>query len=80
MKKKSIIITLALILILSLAACSNTDVVGTESVNSFETVLNAMENNVAEDEMKGGWAITSPDGTFYLEQGLQLRSASRSDA
>lgn len=63
MKKKSIIITLALILILSLAACSNTDVVGTESVNSFETVLNAMENNVAEDEMNGGWAITSPDGT-----------------
>lgn len=63
MKKKLLMITLSLILILSLAACSNTDVVGTESVNSFEKVLNAMENNVAEDEMNGGWALTSPDGS-----------------
>lgn len=63
MKKKLIMITLCLLLIFSLAACADTDVVGTESVNSFEKVLGAMGNNVAEDEMNGGWALTSPDGS-----------------
>ena len=63
MKKKLIMITLSLLLILSLAACTDTDVVGSESVTSFEKVLGAMENNVAEDEMNGGWALTSPDGS-----------------
>lgn len=63
MKKRLFMISLSLILILSLAACSSTDVVGTESVNSFEKVLTAMDNNVAEDEMNGGWALTSPDGS-----------------
>lgn len=63
MKKKIFIITLSLLLILSMAACADTDVVGTESVTSFEKVLGAMEGNVAEDEMNGGWALTSPDGS-----------------
>jgi len=63
MKKKLLMITLSLLLILSLAACADTDVVGTESVTSFEKVLGAMEGNVAEDEMNGGWALTSPDGS-----------------
>ncbi len=62
MRKKILIITVSLLLILSLAACADTDVVGNESVDSFEKVLGAMENNVAEDEMNGGWALTSPDG------------------
>lgn len=63
MKKKIFIITLSLLLVLSLAACADTDVVGSESVDSFEKVLGAMENNVAEDEMNGGWALTSTDGS-----------------
>lgn len=63
MKKKLFMITLSLLLILTLAACADTDVVGTESVDSFEKVLGAMENNVAEDEMNGGWALTSTDGS-----------------
>lgn len=63
MRKILLMITLSLLLILSLAACADTDVVGTESVTSFEKVLGAMESNVAEDEMNGGWALTSPDGS-----------------
>lgn len=63
MKKKILMIPLSLILILSLAACTSTDVVGIESVTSFEKVLTAMGDNVAEDEMNGGWALTSPDGS-----------------
>ncbi|HYE69572.1 MAG TPA: hypothetical protein VEA58_13225 [Anaerovoracaceae bacterium] len=63
MKKRILMITLSLLLILSLAACADTDVVGSESVTSFDKVLGAMENNVAEDEMNGGWALTSPDGS-----------------
>lgn len=63
MKKKFLMIAVSLMLILSLAACADTDVVGAESVTSFEEVLGAMDNNIAEDEMNGGWALTSPDGS-----------------
>jgi len=63
MKKKIIIAALAMALLPLLAACADTDVVGSESVNSFKEVLTAMDQNVSEDEMNGGWALISPDGT-----------------
>ena len=62
MKKKLIIITLTIAALFSLSACAGTDVVGEQSVKSFEEVLAAMPDNVSEDEMNNGWAITSPDG------------------
>ena len=62
MKKKLILITLTIAALFSLSACGGTDVVGDQSVKSFEAVLAAMPNNVSEDEINGGWAITSPDG------------------
>lgn len=63
MKKKLLLITISLFLILPLAACAATDVVGNGSVTSFEKVLEAMDKNIAEDEINGGWALTSPDGS-----------------
>lgn len=62
-KKRFILLLLILILALPLAACASTDVIGKESVNSFEKILGALENNVAEYEENSGWALTSPDGS-----------------
>lgn len=62
MKKKLAILTLSLMLILSLGACAETDVVGDASIESFNEVLNAIPESIAADEMNGGWALTSPDG------------------
>jgi len=63
MKKKIAIITLSIILLLSFAACAETDVVGDASIESFNEVLNAIPESIAADEMNGGWALTSPDGS-----------------
>jgi hypothetical protein len=60
--KKLAIIALA-IMVTALAACSELDVVGKESVTSFSTVLTAVGNGVSEDEMNGGWSLTAPDET-----------------
>lgn len=63
--KPLIPIVLAATLTLSLAACSGfgkqLDVVGKESITSFDAVLTAVPENVAVDEANGGWALTSPD-------------------
>ncbi|GHU91407.1 hypothetical protein FACS1894202_12770 [Clostridia bacterium] len=60
--KKLAIIALA-IMVTALAACSELDVVGKESVTSFSTVLTAVGNGASEDEMNGGWSLTAPDDT-----------------
>lgn len=62
MKKKLALITLTIVTLFSLNACGETDVVGEQSIKSFEEVLAAMPENVSADEMNGGWAITSPEG------------------
>ncbi|MDR1831896.1 MAG: hypothetical protein LBQ97_04075 [Fusobacteriaceae bacterium] len=71
--KKSIKILGVVVLVLVLVAVFLTsvlkkaggslDVVGKESVTTFETVLNSLPENVAADEKQGGWALTAPDGS-----------------
>ncbi len=41
----------------------NLDVVGKESVTSFNTILETIPDQVKADEMNGGWSLTAPDGT-----------------
>lgn len=79
MKKKLILITLSLILILTLAACASTDVVGADSIASFEKVLAAMGNNVEKDETNGGWALISPDGGQRFFWGEDFRADTAPD-
>ena len=47
MKKKIILAGAALLLLVVLSGCQQTDV----------------PNQIAEDEMNGGWALSAPDGT-----------------
>jgi hypothetical protein len=63
MVKKISLVALLLAGLFILAACTSLDVVGTESVNSFEKLMAATTNLVSEDEMNGGWSLAAPDGS-----------------
>jgi hypothetical protein len=41
---------------------SSLDVVGKESINSFQAVLSNAPQTIITDEMTGGWTLFSPDG------------------
>ncbi len=41
----------------------NLDVVGKQSVTSFDTVLKTIPDQVKADEVNGGWSLMAPDGT-----------------
>lgn len=60
--KRAAVLGLTGILALS-AACSGLDVVGKESVTSFEAVLNAVPEDVRADEANVGWSLSAPDGS-----------------
>jgi hypothetical protein len=54
---------LAVLLVLAVISCGKLDVVGTESVKSFDQVLRQIPQSVAPDEINGGWSLSAPDGT-----------------
>ncbi|GHV11114.1 hypothetical protein FACS189491_01770 [Spirochaetia bacterium] len=61
-----------LVIVLSAVSCgkgggiSSLDVVGKESVNSFDKLLKAAPQLVTEDEMNGGWSLAAPDGEAWF--------------
>lgn len=63
MKKKIILAGAALLLLVVLSGCQQTDVVGKTSITSYDAVLQAIPNQIVEDENNGGWALSAPDGT-----------------
>ena len=63
MKNKIIIVSLVLATIMSLAGCSQTDVVGQTAKTSFAQVVKAIPDQVTADEMNGGWALSAPDNS-----------------
>ena len=65
MKKYGKRITTAALLIAAAAAagCAKLDVVGTESIRSFDAVLQRIPQLVRADDMNGGWSLAAPDGT-----------------
>ncbi|MDR1586300.1 MAG: hypothetical protein LBS57_02455 [Treponema sp.] len=52
---------LAALLVLALSSCGNLDVVGKDSIVSFDKVLKQIPRAVGPDEMNGGWSLTAPD-------------------
>ena len=62
-KSRIIIASIFLLLIGSLTACGQTDVVGKVAKTSFESVLNAIPTQVEPDEMNGGWSLNAPDNS-----------------
>ncbi|GHV86806.1 hypothetical protein AGMMS50255_1020 [Spirochaetia bacterium] len=69
MKKTNIFMAAALLGLLVIAAVScgkgggisSLDVVGKESINSFDKLLQQTARQVRPDEMNGGWSLSAPD-------------------
>jgi hypothetical protein len=54
---------LVVLLVLTAASCGKLDVVGADSIASFDKVLKQMPQAVTWDEMNGGWSLAAPDGS-----------------
>ncbi|GHU65713.1 hypothetical protein FACS189447_05140 [Spirochaetia bacterium] len=71
MKNTSVFIAAALLGLLVIAAVScgkgggisSLDVVGKDSINSFDKLLQQTAGQVKPDEMNSGWSLAAPDGT-----------------
>ncbi len=61
MKSNILIIALSITIIVSISACGKSDVVGEVAKTSFASVLEAIPNQIEEDEMNGGWSLSAPD-------------------
>jgi hypothetical protein len=61
--RKTLGLTLVVLLVSfgNLVSCGNFDVVGKDSISSFDKILKARPQAVAADEMNGGWSLTAPD-------------------
>ncbi len=62
MKKKLILTAFSLIALVGLTACNKLDVVGDQSIKSFEAVLDSASEQVTNDATFGGWSLAAPDG------------------
>jgi hypothetical protein len=58
----AVIVVAVIVTAVMKSASGNLDVVGKESVRSFETVLNALPDQVKADETNAGWSLSAPDG------------------
>jgi hypothetical protein len=56
-----------LVVLLAFSACKKLDVVGNGSVKSFESVLDALKDNITFHEV--GWELASPDNSARLMWG-----------
>lgn len=57
------VLVVAIIAAVVQTAGGNLDVVGKQSITSFETILNTIPDNVKADEINGGWSLNAPDGS-----------------
>ena len=48
------------------AGCSSLDVVGKQSITSFDEVLKTIPNKVQADEVNAGWTLFAPDDSVRL--------------
>lgn len=80
MKKKIILLTLTISTMFSFAACKQTDVVGNESIKSFEKVLNKIPDKVSSDDDNNGWSLMAPDESARFVWSKDFNSSSSYDA
>ena len=74
-KKAILILCAGAMAVLAFVGCSQLDVVGKESVTSFDAVLKAIPDKVQADEMNAGWSLSAPDDTVrFIWSGDYSRS------
>jgi len=59
----AVVVVAALSVVILKTVGGNLDVVGKQSVSSFEEVLGAAPDKVTADEMNAGWSLEAPDGS-----------------
>ncbi len=59
--KLGLLLCAGAVAMLALVGCKQLDVVGSQSVTSFEAVLKAIPDKVEADEMNAGWSLSAPD-------------------
>lgn len=79
MKKKLLFAGAAILLLVVLSGCQQTDVVGKTAITSFDAVLQTIPDQVAADEQNGGWALTAPDDTARFIWSQDYSSANPHD-
>jgi hypothetical protein len=62
MMKKSLKITALLIAVAALGACTQLDVIGDDSIATFDSLLTAIPESISADSEEAGWRMVSPDG------------------
>ncbi|MDF2941685.1 MAG: uncharacterized protein K0S01_543 [Herbinix sp.] len=80
MKKKLLLSTFSLLAIVSLTACNKLDVIGDQSIKSFEAVLNSTKEEVTEDTTFGGWSLAAPDGEARFVWSKDFSKTTSNDA
>ncbi len=65
--KRIIFVVFMMILIVGLTACNKLDVVGDQSVKSFEAILSAVTDQVSKDDEFGGWSMAALDHSANFE-------------
>lgn len=58
------VLVAAILIVILKTAGGSLDVVGKESVTSFENILNAAPDQVTADETNAGWSLEAPDGSI----------------
>ncbi len=59
----AVLVVAAILFLILRNVGGNLDVVGKQSVASFDAVLQAIPDQVTADEMNGGWSLIAPDGS-----------------
>jgi hypothetical protein len=63
MKKNSLVgLGLVTLVLMMAVSCGDLDVVGKNSIASFDKVLKQTPQAIKPDEMNGGWSLAAPDG------------------
>jgi hypothetical protein len=80
-KKKKTVLLFTVVLALSaiVLSCGKLDVVGSDSVKSFDKVLRQIPQAVTPDEKNGGWSLEAPDGSVRFIWSRNYAESPRAD-
>ncbi|MDR1950430.1 MAG: hypothetical protein LBQ38_13655 [Spirochaetaceae bacterium] len=65
--------------VLGIAGCGKLDVVGKQSIVSFQAVLNALPREIGTDGTSGGWVLFAPDDSAQFIWSKNYRESPRCD-
>jgi hypothetical protein len=63
MKNKIKLGSILMVIVLSITACQQTDVIGKTAKTSFAEVVSGMPDQVSADETNKGWSLSAPDNS-----------------